>query len=197
MTELSIYILILAMIYFISDYIKLILKCRKLKLIKESLILDETIIRNKFSKLLKEAEYAYNQLHNTRSELNALKRTICEQHNDSNYLHRQYTTNVTDEDYNNLQISESKMPLMTGVELIARERARQKVKFGIDNDKGYKEPELVYAACAYSSAFDDECPVPPCYPWPIKTWNPGNRIKNLTKAGALIAAEIDRISNND
>lgn len=31
------------------------------------------------------------------------------------------------------------------------------------------------------------------WPWNLKYWKPGERIDELTKAGALIAAEIDRL----
>lgn len=102
----------------------------------------------------------------------------------------------------------------TGFQLIALERARQisEESFGADHDNEHKGCELAMAACCYAAPY-------PIYiqgkltkgagvifhdPWP---WEPewdkrviannglpnDLRIKDLIKAGALIAAEIDRL----
>lgn len=89
-----------------------------------------------------------------------------------------------------------------GVELINEERARQLgMGFDEENDAYYTHSELSLAARAYlSAAIDqqhgDDVVAPPVYwPWDNKYWKPETTVKgNLAKAGALIAAEIDRIT---
>lgn len=93
-----------------------------------------------------------------------------------------------------------------GAIMIADERSRQVEVEGFASwmDDGYTKLELVDAACAYANAaamlqeggdFDllkDNKPY--AYPWRASTWNPSkDPIRNLVKAGALIAAEIDRL----
>lgn len=91
----------------------------------------------------------------------------------------------------------------TGVELIALERQRQiEFKgFTSERDDGYVNSELACAGAAYC--------VPPdqregekavdfldgLWPWEIEwlKYSPDDRIWELTRAGALIAAEIDRL----
>lgn len=97
---------------------------------------------------------------------------------------------------------------MTGVELIAKERQRQVEKEGWtdQHDDAHSEAELVAAARAYCwaaycevtfAANKDDLKLPP-NDWPVEWsreyWKPSNHpIRNLIKAGALIAAEIDRL----
>ncbi len=91
--------------------------------------------------------------------------------------------------------------MKTGIELITEERTRQIEieKFDANHDKNNAVGELANAASCY--AMDprirpDE--LPPCHwPW-LDFWKPtpNNRIKELAKAGALIAAEIDRLQND-
>lgn len=90
---------------------------------------------------------------------------------------------------------------MTGAELIADERTRQIIDEGFlpEHDQGYTDNELVNAAesylCAerYRTIFDNY-DVPLRWPWEEDWWKPTpeDRIRELVKAGALIAAEIDR-----
>lgn len=93
----------------------------------------------------------------------------------------------------------------TGVELIAEERQRQieKEGYGKDHDEGHWYYELAFAAVAYAMPFEEvsfsDAVVKRIHfwPWGEQEWKPTpeDRIKELTKAGALITAEIDRLQN--
>lgn len=94
-----------------------------------------------------------------------------------------------------------------GVERIAAERRRQVDAEGWTNehDDEHNDAELASAASCYlqeaSSAIwmgRGDCPVPGSapeeWPWDPAWWKPSeDPIRNLEKAGALIAAEIDRL----
>ena len=93
-----------------------------------------------------------------------------------------------------------------GVELIAEERKRQiEVEgFNSDHDSHNSIGELALAASCYLvydyphwAESEDLIPMPKQFPWDSKWWKPtpNDRIRELTKAGALIAAEIDRLNN--
>lgn len=91
--------------------------------------------------------------------------------------------------------------MKTGIELISEERKRQiEVEmFDAEHDKDQSIGELANAASCYAM---EPCirpaELPPCHwPW-LDFWKPtpDNRIKELAKAGALIAAEIDRLQSN-
>jgi hypothetical protein len=83
---------------------------------------------------------------------------------------------------------------MTGVELIAAERQRQVEAEGwtTEHDDGHYYGELAQAAACYAR-FDVSRAA--TWPWAVEWWKPtpGNRVRELVKAGALIAAEIDRL----
>lgn len=94
--------------------------------------------------------------------------------------------------------------MKTGIELIAEERQRQISVEGWtpEHDDEHNESELSLAAWAYIEytvhevnhdlTLDEDGP--PCpWPWAAKWWKPRDPISNLTRAGALIAAEIDRL----
>jgi hypothetical protein len=96
--------------------------------------------------------------------------------------------------------------MKTGIELIAAERARQIASEGWtpENDDVQVDGGLAKAAACYAStaAIQSEKEVkvlPPCFihkdwPWSREWWKPSNDpVRNLEKAGALIAAEIDRL----
>lgn len=97
--------------------------------------------------------------------------------------------------------------MKTGTELIAEERARQinSENWTASHDDGHKRMEMSQAAVAYASAAvllvldassvaDISTSRPMDWPWARKWWKPSNEpIRNLVKAGALIAAEIDRL----
>lgn len=86
--------------------------------------------------------------------------------------------------------------MKTGIELIAEERQRQIDVEGwmAEHDDRHIKGELANAAACYARY--------PHFPWPNKNWpwsiewwkpTPKNRIRELQKAGALVAAEIDRL----
>lgn len=94
---------------------------------------------------------------------------------------------------------------MIGIERIADERQRQIDVEGWtpEHDDQYIRGELACAAACYAdyavlqtkggrAYFPD---VPPAFwPWAKESWKPSySPMRNLEKAGALIAAEIDRL----
>lgn len=87
---------------------------------------------------------------------------------------------------------------MTGSELIAQERKRQITVEGWtpEHDDQHDRGELVRASVCYAlDAHWARDGVPPDWPWDSKWWKPtpDDRVHELIKAGALIAAEIDRL----
>lgn len=98
---------------------------------------------------------------------------------------------------------------MNGAEQIIAERARQIQMEGYDSahDDHHDKGDLADAAAAYAKvasaqtrgATIDEFPADMLicegeWPWAENDWKPSvNPVKNLVKAGALIAAEIDRL----
>jgi hypothetical protein len=101
---------------------------------------------------------------------------------------------------------------MNGAERIAKERQRQIEEEGwtAEHDDQHRDGELANAAICYALSDDDrgtsamfgQLSEPESllgFFWPtnwIPIWwkpTPGNRIRELEKAGALIAAEIDRL----
>jgi len=88
----------------------------------------------------------------------------------------------------------------SGVDLIAVERRRQTQAEGWtpDHDDEHQHRELVAAAVAYASYAGQNHwrpgEQPPGWPWGTSWWKPsGEQVRDLVKAGALIAAEIDRL----
>lgn len=86
---------------------------------------------------------------------------------------------------------------MSGVELIAQERQRQIDVEGYrpEHDRHHCNGELVDAAACYlAPRLADKY-----WPWHRSYWKPSpdNRVRELVKAGALIAAEIDRLGAVD
>lgn len=92
---------------------------------------------------------------------------------------------------------------MTGIKLITKERERQisKLKYSTEHDVQYANNELAIAGATYAlvpilnRVMLKEDGTPHLWPWDNIFWKPSpdNRIKELAKAGALIAAEIDRL----
>ena len=83
-----------------------------------------------------------------------------------------------------------------GAALIAAERQRQVSVDGWTpaHDAEHTIGELVDAAVCYLHDIDAESPMIWPWPWDESWWKPSDdRIRNLVRAGALIAAEIDRI----
>jgi hypothetical protein len=100
--------------------------------------------------------------------------------------------------------------MMTGIKLIAAERNRQIEKEGWteEHDDEHDDGELALAAACYAIPDSKRNPNFSInglrfkqdlifYLWPFNeaSWKPNedNRIRELEKAGALIAAEIDRL----
>jgi hypothetical protein len=94
--------------------------------------------------------------------------------------------------------------VMGGADLIAAERQRQVEAEGWTthhDDWEHRDGELVLAAFCYLTKYGalingERCgdPDPPDgWPWDASWWKPSSPIRNLVKAGALIAAEIDRL----
>lgn len=102
----------------------------------------------------------------------------------------------------------------TGVELIAMERLRQIQKEGwtAEHDDAHGQGELAAAAASYAlsaAGFRDveqfeatfaDGKDRPVWPFHMDWWKPGHpgeiatRIRTLSKAGALVGAEIDRLT---
>lgn len=89
-----------------------------------------------------------------------------------------------------------------GAGLIAAERARQITAEGWtpEHDDEHEGNELLQAAVWYldnGAEFDFGLSLPP-WPWEPAAWKPSDdRVRQLVKAGALIAAEIDRLKRRD
>jgi len=100
--------------------------------------------------------------------------------------------------------------MKTGVELIAIERKRQIEKLGYtiyEDSHKYGDDQLAIAGAIYAFPREKRAQtvwlkeswtdlVRLFWPWDLKYWKPTpeDRIKELTKAGALIAAQIDVLS---
>lgn len=102
---------------------------------------------------------------------------------------------------------------LSGLALIAQERERQIVAEGYDasHDDSHTDSEIALAAVCYAHpdppmrwfhhpSGEDRgdrgwsAEIPKEWPWRVGDYNPGDdRIRELVKAGALIAAEIDRL----
>lgn len=97
---------------------------------------------------------------------------------------------------------------MNGAQLIAEERQRQIDVEGWDaaHDDQHEMGEMASAAMCYAEqGLDEEIQevggseefAQEWWPWDHAWWKPSpDRVRNLVKAGALIAAEIDRIRRN-
>lgn len=87
--------------------------------------------------------------------------------------------------------------MKTGAELITEERQRQIEVEGWtpEHDKEHFDDSMAFAAAAYAIPHYSKIDRSDIWPWEQKWWKPtpDNRIRELQKAGALIAAEIDRL----
>jgi hypothetical protein len=96
--------------------------------------------------------------------------------------------------------------MLEGTERIVYERKRQirEEGFSLKRDLKYGNGELIQAARAYLFAARElgipkhnhpmDVSEPPRYwPWPKEAWKPTSIERCLEKAGALIAAELDRL----
>lgn len=95
--------------------------------------------------------------------------------------------------------TKEEMVMKTGIELIAEERKRQVEEEGwtAEHDAEHDAGELAVAGVCYamnaSRLFKNSNFYMSWWPWDKVWWRPTNDIRDLTKAGALIAAEIDRL----
>jgi hypothetical protein len=97
-----------------------------------------------------------------------------------------------------------------GVKLIAAERRRQieELGFGVGRDNKYKRGQLAGAGTCYAEVAARQIgrplrvqtaqagwkPLNQMWLWSLEWWKPSaDPLPNLVKAGALIAAEIDRL----
>lgn len=91
--------------------------------------------------------------------------------------------------------SETQRDTLAGVELIAAERRRQVEAEGWtpEHDTKHWDGELALAAACY--ALPEAWRSDDIWPWHPGWWKPrpDDRVRELVKAGALIAAEIDRL----
>lgn len=102
---------------------------------------------------------------------------------------------------NNPQNKKERNIMKTGIEIIAEERKRQIEVEGWDsehdkianNDEQLAEAAALYALPEIRRTYEYD--VNNLWPWNKKWWKPtpNDRIRELAKAGALIAAEIDRL----
>lgn len=95
--------------------------------------------------------------------------------------------------------------MIDGVQMISTERARQKWDEGWtpEHDDEHDGAEMAAAAACYarhavSGTYQDaeayqNAPPPDGWPWAAEWWKPKNPQRDLVRAGALCAAEIDRI----
>ena len=96
----------------------------------------------------------------------------------------------------------------SGVQLIAAERERQITQEGWtpQHDDHHAQQELAQAAACYAWPAPRPIEVKKAWPWDFQWWKPTvfgvdadwrevseARVRDLTKAGALLAAEIDRL----
>jgi len=96
---------------------------------------------------------------------------------------------------------------MNGVELIAAERQRQIEVEGWtpEHDDAGRSGELALAAACYVGSATDalagydmsEAGPPPAWPWAPEWFKRKDPIRDLMRAGALIAAEIDRLQRQN
>ncbi len=100
--------------------------------------------------------------------------------------------------------------MKTGIEIISAERERQMAPVAhwenptgegwtAEHDDSHTNGELLRAAICYllHETYEAEC-CAGMWPWSVSWWNPSqDKIRNMAKAGALIAAEIDRLQRKE
>jgi hypothetical protein len=95
-----------------------------------------------------------------------------------------------------------KAKYLNGIALITAERQRQVEEEGWTMERDIQEHahgDLADAAACYAATQNsrENTSILGVWPWDARWWKPtpNNRIRELAKAGALIAAEIDRLLN--
>ncbi len=92
---------------------------------------------------------------------------------------------------------------MSAIDDIAAERKRQIEQEGWspEHDAAHSLGELGRAAACYAieasygerTTPEEDCFLAKLWPWDLGWWKPKDRRRDLVRAGALIAAEIDRL----
>ena len=130
------------------------------------------------------------------SELRRVKRT--------EHIYGMHCPRCDGHSFYRVKLGETEKP-KTGAQLITLERERQLKVLGWspDHDDKHTDQQLAKAADSYLATVtspdeegDETGKSRPTHDWPWdkKEWKPSdNPIRNLVKAGALIAAEIDRL----
>lgn len=87
-------------------------------------------------------------------------------------------------------------PSSAGMIAIKAERRRQIAEEGwtAEHDDAYRLGELLSAAHAYADEPGAKGVPPGSWPWSSLWWKPGSKARDLTKAGALCLAELDRMA---
>lgn len=87
-------------------------------------------------------------------------------------------------------------PSSAGMIAIKAERRRQIAEEGwtAAHDDAYRGGELLSAAEAYADEPGAKGGPPGSWPWLPLWWKPGSKVSDLTKAGALCLAELDRMA---
>lgn len=85
--------------------------------------------------------------------------------------------------------------MKTGAQLIAKERERQIAQEGWtpEHDDTHDDGEIAFAAIAYIQVSNGYSKNAAEWPWDEEWFKVSDPVRNLVKAGALIAAEIDRL----
>ena len=89
---------------------------------------------------------------------------------------------------------------LSGVERIAIERTRQieRERYDAEHDALHRPETIMSAALAYIFAAAADLGGAEVYwPWDITEFKPSTPARDMEKAGALIAAAIDRIEGSD
>jgi len=79
--------------------------------------------------------------------------------------------------------------------MIRRERDRQIDNYGVEHDDEHVSEELARAAACLSTPvlYRQYAVMVSMWPWRPHEFQSGDRVEDLVRAGALIAAEIDRL----
>jgi len=81
-----------------------------------------------------------------------------------------------------------------GASLIAAERVRQIIEgWTPERDDDHGDGELAKAAACYALEHTAHNDMTAMWPWGEEAWKPHSPLRDLVRAGALIAAEIDRL----
>ena len=89
--------------------------------------------------------------------------------------------------------------MKTGIELIAEERQRQIDVEGYDqeHDAQHHYKEFINAAAAYLLSKNEDTDILYLWPFDISEFKSTTEKSNLIKAGALIAAALDRLNQEE